>query len=136
MKTFIPPIALIISLLFLLVSCNKDCESCSCPTPQLEVFGSWTTLQSDAQGLQYNVELRFNTDYSYDWILLDSVQGHTNSHADIELDGDIMRIVLDTDCTSIGIYSLMIKSDKLSIIAKEDACGPRATALEYVWKRK
>ena len=136
MKTRILPLILVISILFIFSSCNKDCEQCSCPAPALEIFGSWTVLQTDAQGLQYNVELRFNTDYSYDWILLDTVQGHTNSHAEIELADNVMRIVLDADCSSIGIYYLTLEADKLAIIAKEDACGPRAVALEYVWKRK
>lgn len=136
MKTFVSPLLLIVPLLFIMTSCTKDCETCDCPEPVINVFGSWTILQTDAQGLQYNVELRFNNDYTYDWILLDTVQGHSNSHAEFELNGNIMRIVVDADCNSIGVYYLTIDSDKLAIIAKEDACGPRAVALEYVWKKK
>ncbi len=136
MKTLISPLVLVLSVLFIFSACKKDCDSCDCPEPVINVFGSWTVLQTDAQGVSYNVELKFNTDYTYDWILLDSVQGHTNSHAEIELNDDMMRIVVDADCSSVGIYYLILEGDKLAIIAKEDACGPRSAALEYVWKRK
>lgn len=93
-------------------------------------------LQSDPQGQQYNVELKFNTNNTLDWILLDSAAGHTNSHAEFVLSANIMTIVVDPDCNGIGEYYLTLEADKLAIIAKIDSCGPRAKALEWVWNRK
>lgn len=127
-------------ILFLLIilisaSCKKDCN-CDNSVPTPDIYESWVVLQSDAQGQLFNVELKFNTNNTYDWILLDSVAGHTNSHAEFELSANRMTIVMDPDCNSAGEYYLAVEADKLAIIAITDACGPRAKALEWVWNRK
>ena len=126
-----------IFLMIILISgsCKKDCN-CDNSVDSPDIYGSWTVLQSDAQGQQYNVELRFNANNTFDWILLDSVAGHTNSHAEFELSANIMKIVVDPDCSMIGEYYLTIEANKLAIIAKIDSCGPRAKAFEWVWTRK
>lgn len=115
----------------IITSCAKDDPS---ETP--DVYGSWVVLQTDSEGLQFHVELRFNKDNSYDWILLDDAPTHSDSHADFEQDGNILHIVSDPDCTGIGRYYVTVNSDKLALIAQQDDCAPRAAALEYVWQKK
>ena len=119
------------SIVFVFGSCEKDCEI---QTPY--IYGSWTVLQTDEQGVQYNVELKFNTNNSYDWIVLDTATGHTNSYAEFTLSENLMTITVDADCSSVGEYYLTVEADKLALIAKTEECGPRAAALEWVWKRK
>ncbi len=133
MKSYLFPLLTFISILLIIGSCKKDCD-CDVQTP--DVYGSWTVLQTDLQGLQYNVELKINTNNSYDWILLDSVEGHTNSHAEFTLSENIMTITVDADCSSLGEYYLTVEADKFTMIAKTEECGPRAAALEWVWKKK
>jgi len=125
------PVISLISILILFGSCKTNCD-----VPSPDIYGSWTVLQMDSQGLQYNVELKFNTNNTYDWILLDTVEGHSSSHAEFTLSENLMTITVDEDCSSLGEYFLTVEADKLSVISKSDGCAPRATALEWVWKRK
>lgn len=131
MKTYLIPLLAVFAIIFSIESCTKNSDI---ETPN--VYGSWTVLQSDSQGLQYNVELKFNTDNSYDWILLDSVEGHSNSHAEFTFSENIMTITVDADCSSLGEYFVTVEANKLSLIAKTEECGPRAAALEWVWEKK
>ena len=131
MKKTLFALPVILVVIFFLGSCEKDCEI---PTP--DIYGSWTVLQTDQQGVQYNVEIKFNTDNSYDWILLDSSTGHANSHAEFTLSENLMAITNDADCDLPGEYYLTVEADKLAIIGKTDGCEPRMAALEWVWKRK
>lgn len=119
-----------ISLVFIFSSCKKD------ETESPDIYGSWTVLQTDDQGQNYNVELRFNTDNSYDWILLDSVEGHTNSNAEFKLVENIMVITNDADCDGEGEYYLIRELDKLAVISVKDDCALRSKALEYLWHKK
>ncbi len=131
MKTHLIPLITVLAFIIIVGSCKKD-DAPKAP----DIYGSWTVLQTDAQGLQYNVEIRFNTDNSYDWILLDSVEGHSNSHAKFNLIENVMVITEDADCSFEGEYYLIKELDKLAIIAITDGCGPRANALEYLWVKK
>jgi len=117
--------------LLLFGSCKQDCD-----VPSPNVYGSWIVLQTDSKGVQFNVELKFNTNNTYDWILLDSVEGHGSSHAEFTLYENLMSITNDADCSSVGDYYLTVEGNKLAIIAKNEGCEPRATALEWIWKRK
>ncbi len=136
MKKFLFPFLSILLIILISNSCKKDCNCDGIDVKSPDIYGSWTVLQSDEQGRQYNVELIFNTNNTFDWILLDSTQGHTNSHAEFVLSENLLSIVVDPDCNSIGEYFLTLEADKLAIIAKSDDCGPRAYALEWVWKKK
>ncbi len=131
MKKILLPLLAIFFVILFLGSCEKDCDI---QTP--DIYGSWTVLQTDNQGLQYNVEIKFNTNNSYDWILLDSATGHTNSYAEFTLSENLMTITNDADCDLPGEYYLTVEADKLAIIGKTDGCEPRTAALEWVWKRK
>jgi len=131
MKRILIPFFVIISLVLVFNSCNKDSEI---ETP--DFYGSWTVLQFDDLDQQFNVELKFNEDNSYDWILLDTVEGHISSHAEFTISENIMSITNDPDCSSIGEYYLTVEGKKLAVIAKTDGCDPRAKALEWVWKKK
>jgi len=131
MKTYPIPIVILLSIIFVFSSCNKDNDN---PTP--DIYGSWIVLQTDSQGQSYNVELRFNNDNSYDWILLDTIEGHTNSHAEFNLIENVMVITDDADCEFEAEYLLIKESNKLAIISVSEECGPRANALEYLWERK
>ncbi|MBC8320997.1 MAG: hypothetical protein H8E34_09765 [Bacteroidetes bacterium] len=131
MKNYFIPFVITFSGILIFGSCTKDCEIQS-----PDIYGSWTVLQTDQQGLQYDVELKFNTNNTYDWILLDTATGHTNSHAEFTLSENLMIITLDADCSSVGEYYLTVEADKLALIAKTDGCAPRAAALEWIWKRK
>lgn len=122
---------LIACFILMITSCTKDDQ----PTPP-DLYGSWVVLQTDSEGLQFHVELRFNMDNSYDWILLDHVPAHSNSHADFEQEGNIIHIVSDPDCEGIGRYYVTVNSNKLALIAQQDDCAPRAAALEYIWQKK
>ncbi len=133
MKSYLFPLITVFSIILIFGSCKKDCN-CDIQTP--DIYGSWTVLQTDQDGLQYNVELKFNTNNSYNWILLDTVEGHTNSFAEFTLSENIMTITVDADCSSIGEYYLTVEANKLTMIAKTEECGPRAAALEWVWKKK
>lgn len=132
MKTYLIPLLAIFSLIVITSSCKKDNDSVKTP----DIYGSWIVLQTDSQGVQFNVELKFNTDNSFDWILLDSVEGHSNSHAKFNLVENVMVITEDADCSFEGEYYLIKEVDKLAIIAITDGCGPRASGLEYLWKKK
>ncbi|NQU33846.1 MAG: hypothetical protein HQ521_11465 [Bacteroidetes bacterium] len=132
MKTYLFPLISLLSILLITGSCKKDDDSVQTP----DIYGSWTVLQTDYQSVQYNVELRFNTDNSYDWILLDTVEGHTNSHAEFNLVENIMIISSDADCSAEGEYYLIKELNKLAVIAITDGCEPRAVALEYLWEKK
>ncbi|MBI9034882.1 MAG: hypothetical protein JEZ03_10470 [Bacteroidales bacterium] len=112
-------------------SCKKDEDK-----PKIEIYGSWLVLQTDSNGLQYHVELRFNENNSYDWMLLEDVPGHSDSHAEFTLDENILTIVSDPDCDGTGTYHITVDSDKLALIAQSDDCTPRAAALEYIWYKK
>lgn len=129
MKKFFIPLLGFLLVSVLVGSCDKDED----PTPN--IYGSWTVLQMDNNGLQYNVELKINTDNSYDWMLLEDVPGHSNSHAEFNLSGSIMSLHTDADCSSIGEYFITVESGKLSLIARSEECGPRASALEWVWSK-
>ena len=129
MKKFFIPLMGLVIIAVLIGSCKKDDD----PSPN--IYGSWTVLQMDDTGLQYNVELKINTDNSYDWLLLDEIAGHSNSHAEFSLNGSIMSINNDADCSSVGEYLITMDSGKLSLIARSEECGPRASALEWVWAK-
>lgn len=131
MKKYLFPLILFFAITLFFGSCEKDCEI---QTP--DIYGSWIVLQTDQLGVQYNVEFKFNTNNTYDWIVLDTASGHTNSHAEFTLSENLMTITVDADCSSIGEYYVTVEADKLALIAKTEECGPRASALEWIWKRK
>lgn len=131
MKTYLIPLIAVFAFIISIESCTKDCDI---ETPN--IYGSWTVLQTDSQGLQYNVELKFNTNNSYDWILLDSVEGHGNSHAEFTLSENLLTITVDADCSSLGEYFITVEANKLALIAKTEGCEPRAAGLEWVWYKK
>jgi len=131
MKRLLLPILSIFLLAIVSDSCKTNCD-----VYDLDLYHSWTVLQTDSEGLQYNVELRFNNDNSYDWILLDEVEGHSNSHAEFNINETLMTITSDVDCAGLGEYYLTIEAGKLAIISKTESCAPRASALEWVWERK
>ena len=112
-------------LIIVFSSCKKENES-------PDIYGPWIALQSDAQGQLFNVQLNINTDNTYEWILLESVEGHSNSTASFVLEGDILKIIEDADCEGVGEYFVSVESNKMALIAKNEACGPRAHALERV----
>lgn len=126
----------LIAVLTIIVLAGSSCKKDNDKTDSPNIYGSWTVLQTDSQGLQYNVELRFNNDNSYDWILLDSVEGHTNSYAKFNLVENVMVITEDADCDFEAEYLLIMENNKLAIISVTEECGPRALALEYLWSKK
>ncbi|PLX02738.1 MAG: hypothetical protein C0595_09440 [Marinilabiliales bacterium] len=109
-------------------SCKKDAAS-------PDIYGSWVVLQSDDQGQLFNVQLNINNDNTYDWILLDQAEGHGNSHASFTLSENILSIINDVDCEGVGEYYVSVESGKMSFIAKNESCSPRAKALEWVWRK-
>lgn len=109
-------------------SCKKDAVS-------PDIYGSWVVLQSDSQGQLYNVQLNINNDNTYDWILLDQVDGHSNSHASFTLSENILSITNDADCEGVGEYYVSVEAGKMALIAKNESCSPRAKALEWVWRK-
>ncbi len=131
MKKVTFPLISLVFLVFIFGSCEKECEIQS-----PDIYGSWVSLQTDSESVQFNVELKINTNNTFDWILLDSVSGHSNSHAEFIYSENVMAITNDADCASVGEYYMTVEANKLAIISKTDACGPRATGLEWVWKRK
>ncbi len=131
MKKYLFPLITITLIILFFGSCEKECDI---QTP--DIYDSWTVLQTDQLGVQYNVELKFNTNNTYDWIVLDTATGHTNSHAEFTLSGNLLTITVDADCNSVGEYYVTVESNKLALIAKIEECDPRAVALEWVWKRK
>jgi len=54
----------------------------------------------------------------FDWIVLDTASGHTSSHAEFILSGNLMTITVDPDCNSIGEYYLFAEANKLALVAK------------------
>lgn len=132
MKIQLFPIIVTLSIILIIGSCTKVDDNVQTP----DIVGSWIVLQTDNQNIQYNVELRFNTDNTYDWILLDSVEGHSDSHAGFNLVNNVMVINNDADCSFEGEYILVKESNKLAIISVSDGCSPRAEALEYIWQKK
>ncbi|NOR86199.1 MAG: hypothetical protein GQ527_01180 [Bacteroidales bacterium] len=135
MKKYLLLFVTVLSFSIILLSCNKDEEN-EDVVESPDIYGSWLVLQSDSQGVQYHVELKINDNNTYDWILLDSVAGHSSSFAEFTLTEDIMRITVDADCSSVGAYYMIVEANKLAIIAKTEECGPRADALEWVWEKK
>ncbi len=130
-KSLLFPMLTLSICLLLAGSCTKDEDE---PVP--DIYGSWTVLQTDSEGLQFHVELRFNTNNTYDWLLLDTVPTHSNSHAEFTMNASVLTIVSDADCSGTGQYYITVNSNKLSMIAQHDDCEPRAAALEYIWERK
>ena len=131
MRNFTIPLITLVFTVLLFGSCKKDCD-----VQSPDIYGSWIVLQTDSEGVQFNVELKFNTNNTYDWILLDSVEGHGNSHAEFTLNENLLSITNDADCSSVGEYYLTVEAHKLAVIAKTEGCEPRAAALEWIWKRK
>ncbi len=129
MKKYLLLILPIISMI-IVGSCKKE----STETP--DIYGSWIVLQTDDMGQNYRVELKFNTDNSYDWILLDTAEGHSNSYAKFDIVDKVMVITDDADCDQKGEYYLIREVNKLAIISIVDGCEPRARALEYLWEKK
>lgn len=123
-------------MLFFMLSVSHSCQEAGEELISPDIYGSWTVMQSDDEGQTYWVELRFNDDNTFDWMLLDPVPGHSDSHAAFILQGNRMIITEDADCDGTGRYLLHLEGNKLAIIGEVDACAPRATGLEFVWTRK
>jgi hypothetical protein len=123
-------LALCLGLLYL--SCYND------PTgPEPTLHGSWVRDLTDAVGVTFTAELRFNNDNSYDFLLLTDAPGHTESAARFTLSGHTMTITVDADCPGmIGIYDYVASAEALALVGVEDACGPRQAALQGVWDKK
>ena len=119
---------------FFIFSCKGDNND---PTaPEVTISGSWTRIITDAQGLQFTAELKFNGNNTYDFILLSDTPGHTNSTAEFTLKDDQITIINDTDCGVDGIYNFTITTTKLTLTAVNDQCTPRKAAIEGVWTNK
>jgi hypothetical protein len=124
-------ISLIIFTIVIL-SCTQEKNMVSEDT----IYGSWVRSITDAQGLQFNAELKIKNDNSFDFILLENVAGHTNSSAEFTLSEDIFTVINDKDCGVDGVYEFVVTEKKLTFIAVADECVPRKLALQGVWSKK
>ncbi len=73
MKSYLFPLFSVFLIILISGSCKKDCNCDVIDVSSPDIYGSWTVLQTDQQGQLYNVELTFNTNNTFDWILLDTV---------------------------------------------------------------
>ena len=63
-------------LALLPLACNDEATG-----PEPTIYGSWVRDITDAVGVPFAAEMRFNTDDSYDFILLTSAPGHADGQA-------------------------------------------------------
>ena len=117
---------------FMILACKRE----EAIPPEPTIYGSWVRLITDSLGIQFNAELKMNSDNSFDFILIDSVPGHTNSSAEFTLNGNTITIINDSDCNVDGEYEYVVTDKKLAFIAVDDECGPRLKALQGVWTKK
>lgn len=114
------------------MSCSRE----KIVAPESTIYGSWVRLITDAQGLQFNAELKIKSDNSFDFILLENVPGHTNSSAEFTLSGDIFKVINDKDCDVDGVYEFVVTENKLVFVVVADECAPRKLVLQGVWRKK
>lgn len=123
------PFILFMIFAVVILSCTKE----KIVTPEHTIFGSWTRAITDTEGVQFNAELKINTDNSFEFILLEEVPGHTNSSGEFTLSDDIFTIINDTDCDSDGVYEFVVTDEKLALVVVMDDCAPRVVAIQGVW---
>lgn len=115
-----------------ILSCTRE----KIVNPEYTIYGSWVRLITDTQGIQFNAELKINTDNSFEFILLEDAPGHTNSSAEFTLNENIFTITNDSDCEGEGVYEFVVTDKNLAFVAVTDDCAPRVHAIQGVWGKK
>ncbi len=133
MKKIFNVLFVISLVLIVVVSCKKDCDH---TITDNSIYKSWVRLITDSQNLKFNAELKIRPENNLSFIVLDSNTTHTNSYAEFTISHDTLTIVLDGECNQIGIYEFLVSDNKLSLIAVNDSCGPRISAIQGIWNKK
>lgn len=118
-----------ILLLAFMAACNKndDNDADSFNT----VIGSWARY-IEQEDTAYWAETRFNEDGSYQFTILDTVPGHSNSEGNFTFSGNILTLQ-DDICSGNGVYTVQFGLPNMSLEKKSDTCEERASSLNGNW---
>lgn len=96
---------------------------------------SWTRTVKDAQDVEFDVRLNFTTGGVMEFVLLEQVEGHEDSHADYAVEGEVITLTNDTGCPDepTAKYTFLIAGDNLILTRSEDDCDGRIIAIEGTW---
>jgi hypothetical protein len=125
------PLFLLLFLALLPLACDDDASG-----PEPSIFGSWVRDVTDAVGVTFTAEMRFNNDNSFDFVPLTNAPGHSSSSGNFTLSGRTVVFPVDADCPGTGIYDYVVTSSALALVGVEDDCGPRQAAIQGVWEKK
>jgi hypothetical protein len=113
-----------------LAACSDDSND---PSDGNDLYETWTRFVTEFDDTTFNARLVINDDNSYDFVVVDDVEGHTDCHAKFHLNGSTIEIYEDADCGGTGEYTFSINDDVLTIQLVSDNCSPRAKAIAGVW---
>ena len=124
---------LITSILFtaVILSCTKEKIVAS----DNSIYGSWERLIIDTHGVHFNAELKIKTDNTFEFILLETVPGHSNSSGEYTMNENNFTVINDADCGVDGNYEYVVSENKLAFVAVADDCAPRVAAMQGVWSK-
>lgn len=117
-------------LLVLVVACNEEDDPL---TPAQMLSGTtWSRTNMD-ESSSYLVQIRFDTDGSFHFLVYGNVPGHENFDAEYSATDNSINFMNGNDCNAEGIYTYTISDTELKMFATYDSCSTRENEIEGTW---
>ena len=114
-----------------LSSCDKVDNEIKVGSP----IGLWERMITSTDTTAFKGELRFHSNNSFDFIVLDTATSHSDTHGGYMTSANVIEFE-DGDCTETGSYQYAVDTSRLTIVAVSDACYQRKQVLQGVWYKK
>ncbi len=115
-----------------LFSCS-DSNSSESISP---VYNQWQRHIVENDTLQFNCNITFNKNSTFNFIVNDTVKGHINTTSDFQLlEGNKMKFFSDNECQSEAVYNYTFTNNNTTLVLQSviEDCQARMFILEGEW---
>ncbi len=126
----------IVVLILLLMGSVLPMQSCRDENSVMVVnslYQRWVREITDENGVVFTAQLSLKGDQVYEFTLLSNAPGHSDGSGRFTVTGNFFTIIDDDQCGSNGVYEFVLGTNSLALIAFDDDCQLRITALQGVW---
>ncbi|MFZ4462563.1 MAG: hypothetical protein ACOYN5_01860 [Bacteroidales bacterium] len=100
------------------------------------IYGSWVREITDSEGIVFTARLSLKSNNTYDFEVLSVAPGHSDGTGGFKISSGFLTIIDDAQCGFNGSYEFVIGLKSLALVAFDDDCPPRVTALQGVWTKE
>ncbi len=116
---------------FMLSACDEIDNEIHTGSP----IGLWERMIPDTDSTAFMAELSFNSNNTFDFIVLDTGTSHSNTQGGYFVTSNTIEFS-DEDCSGSGIYQFSADTARLNLVVASEECSARRNVLQGVWRKK